>query len=100
MMRTMTVRLADGATRVPVVQRPRTPPFHGDDTGSNPVGDANQLLLRSLSSLQIGLSKVDSYRIKSSAVWTIRPRAIGDSRTRLLIGQVMQSVTLSVSWLS
>ena len=26
---------------VPVVQRPRTPPFHGDDTGSNPVGDAN-----------------------------------------------------------
>ena len=27
--------------RVPVVQRPRTPPFHGDDTGSNPVGDAN-----------------------------------------------------------
>jgi hypothetical protein len=29
------------AHRVPVVQRPRTPPFHGDDTGSNPVGDAN-----------------------------------------------------------
>jgi hypothetical protein len=28
---------------VPVVQRPRTPPFHGDDTGSNPVGDANQM---------------------------------------------------------
>ena len=22
--------------------RPRTPPFHGDNTGSNPVGDANQ----------------------------------------------------------
>ena len=21
--------------------RPRTPPFHGDNTGSNPVGDAN-----------------------------------------------------------
>ena len=31
------------ANRVPVVQRPRTPPFHGDDTGSNPVGDANIL---------------------------------------------------------
>ena len=23
--------------------RPRTPPFHGDNTGSNPVGDANQI---------------------------------------------------------
>ena len=23
--------------------RPRTPPFHGDNTGSNPVGDANNL---------------------------------------------------------
>jgi hypothetical protein len=22
--------------------RPRTPPFHGDNTGSNPVGDANK----------------------------------------------------------
>ncbi len=22
--------------------RPRTPPFHGDNTGSNPVGDANE----------------------------------------------------------
>jgi hypothetical protein len=22
--------------------RPRTPPFHGDNTGSNPVGDAKQ----------------------------------------------------------
>ncbi len=31
------------AYSVPVVQRPRTPPFHGDDTGSNPVGDANQI---------------------------------------------------------
>jgi hypothetical protein len=26
--------------RVPVVQRPRTPPFQGENTGSNPVGDA------------------------------------------------------------
>ena len=26
--------------RVPVVQWPRTPPFHGGNTGSNPVGDA------------------------------------------------------------
>ena len=32
--------------RVPVVQRPRTPPFHGDDTGSNPVGDANSFHLQ------------------------------------------------------
>ncbi len=23
--------------------RPRTPPFHGDNTGSNPVGDANKI---------------------------------------------------------
>src|SRR5665213_304846 len=23
--------------------RPRTPPFHGDNTGSNPVGDANKM---------------------------------------------------------
>ena len=23
--------------------RPRTPPFHGDNTGSNPVGDANRI---------------------------------------------------------
>ncbi len=28
---------------VPVVQWPRTPPFHGGNTGSNPVGDANFL---------------------------------------------------------
>jgi hypothetical protein len=28
--------------RVPVVQRPRTPPFQGENTGSNPVGDANR----------------------------------------------------------
>ncbi len=27
---------------VPVVQWPRTPPFHGGNTGSNPVGDANK----------------------------------------------------------
>jgi hypothetical protein len=26
--------------QVPVVQWPRTPPFHGGNTGSNPVGDA------------------------------------------------------------
>ncbi len=25
--------------------RPRTPPFHGDNTGSNPVGDANRINL-------------------------------------------------------
>ena len=24
--------------------RPRTPPFHGDNTGSNPVGDANRII--------------------------------------------------------
>ena len=24
--------------------RPRTPPFHGDNTGSNPVGDANKTI--------------------------------------------------------
>ncbi len=29
--------------RVPVVQRPRTPPFQGENTGSNPVGDANHI---------------------------------------------------------
>ena len=28
---------------VPVVQWPRTPPFHGGNTGSNPVGDANKI---------------------------------------------------------
>jgi hypothetical protein len=38
---------------VPVVQWPRTSPFHGGNTGSNPVGDANkanhsQLVLVSL----------------------------------------------------
>ncbi len=27
---------------VPVVQWPRTSPFHGGNTGSNPVGDAKQ----------------------------------------------------------
>ena len=31
------------AHRVPVVQWPRTPPFHGGNTGSNPVGDANKI---------------------------------------------------------
>src|ERR1700733_8093318 len=29
-----------GPPSVPVVQWPRTPPFHGGNTGSNPVGDA------------------------------------------------------------
>ena len=33
---------------VPVVQRPRTPPFQGENTGSNPVGDANKLVFRNL----------------------------------------------------
>ncbi len=33
----------DRARHVPVVQWPRTPPFHGGNTGSNPVGDANQI---------------------------------------------------------
>ncbi len=28
-------------TKVPIVQRPRTQPFQGCNTGSNPVGDAN-----------------------------------------------------------
>ena len=32
----------DTSVRVPVVQWPRTPPFHGGNTGSNPVGDAIQ----------------------------------------------------------
>ena len=27
--------------KVPIVQRPRTQPFQGCNTGSNPVGDAN-----------------------------------------------------------
>ena len=27
-------------TKVPIVQRPRTQPFQGCNTGSNPVGDA------------------------------------------------------------
>src|SRR5580692_9502022 len=30
------------STRPRRLARPRTPPFHGDNTGSNPVGDANQ----------------------------------------------------------
>ena len=30
---------------VPVVQRPRTPPFQGENTGSNPVGDAKSSLV-------------------------------------------------------
>jgi hypothetical protein len=29
-----------GAPRPRRLARPRTPPFHGDNTGSNPVGDA------------------------------------------------------------
>jgi hypothetical protein len=29
-------------TRPRRLARPRTPPFHGDNTGSNPVGDANK----------------------------------------------------------
>ena len=28
--------------------RPRTPPFHGDNTGSNPVGDAKINYLQNL----------------------------------------------------
>ena len=28
------------STNVPIVQRPRTWPFQGQNTGSNPVGDA------------------------------------------------------------
>jgi hypothetical protein len=31
-------------TRPRRLARPRTPPFHGDNTGSNPVGDANKPL--------------------------------------------------------
>src|SRR5439155_20152631 len=33
------------ALRVPIVQRPRTWPFQGQNTGSNPVGDAIDVLL-------------------------------------------------------
>ncbi len=32
--------------RAPIVQRPRTPPFQGGNTGSNPVGGANTATLR------------------------------------------------------
>src|SRR5687768_16178131 len=37
--------------RVPIVQRPRTWPFQGQNTGSNPVGDATstQVFLRTIS---------------------------------------------------
>src|SRR5437870_6249063 len=31
---------AHARPNVPIVYRPRTPPFHGGNTGSNPVGDA------------------------------------------------------------
>jgi hypothetical protein len=33
--------LGCSALYVPIVQRPRTWPFQGQNTGSNPVGDAN-----------------------------------------------------------
>ncbi len=39
--------------------RPRTPPFHGDNTGSNPVGDANKtkdLENRDLNSTQTSIA--------------------------------------------
>jgi hypothetical protein len=36
------VRIYHADQRPRRLARPRTPPFHGDNTGSNPVGDANQ----------------------------------------------------------
>src|SRR5438445_9577539 len=33
--------------RVPIVQRPRTWPFQGQNTGSNPVGDVKDVLVKS-----------------------------------------------------
>src|SRR6476469_3067316 len=34
------IQRAPSVLRVPIVQRPRTWPFQGQNTGSNPVGDA------------------------------------------------------------
>src|SRR3954468_3116415 len=44
---------------VPVVQWPRTSPFHGGNTGSNPVGDAIKLM--NYSHLGSQKRKVSSY---------------------------------------
>src|SRR6185503_11555825 len=40
--------------------RPRTPPFHGDNTGSNPVGDANKTSnLQNSGRKNVGLKRFD-----------------------------------------
>ena len=49
--------------------RPRTPPFHGDNTGSNPVGDANKIK---------DLAEISCFR--RGAVWGAVELYPGDSR--------------------
>ena len=53
---------------VPVVQRPRTPPFQGGNTGSNPVRDAIPLsaISRSTASLPGYLACADEARLSPS----------------------------------
>jgi hypothetical protein len=61
------------ARRVPIVQRPRTWPFQGQNTGSNPVGDANAVDQLGSTEGQIGpTANVPSPRHAKSDRWATR----------------------------
>ena len=56
--------------RVPVVQRPRTPPFQGENTGSNPVGDAKfHVFLQSRDSTGLNASQAECLPVSTLRHW-------------------------------
>ena len=60
---------------VPVVQWPRTSPFHGGNTGSNPVGDAKKTKdLRDSARKNVGLKRFDKdFRLRETRILLIIP---------------------------
>ena len=68
------VEPANALLQVPIVQRPRTWPFQGQNTGSNPVGDAT---------LDSALSSGSKY-LKSGAVTAVRLNRFPSKEKQLL----------------
>jgi hypothetical protein len=83
---------------VPIVQRPRTWPFQGQDTGSNPVGDASLRSPESGASFgwasqqppseRLGdtrrLSRRSAERVGGLQLISQRPRSLGSGRSQVI----------------
>src|ERR1700761_4142585 len=98
---------------VPVVQWPRTSPFHGGNTGSNPVGDAKKTKdLQNSARKNVGLKRFDKdFRLRETRILLIIPAprrthnlpndsVMGVSLTSVTACVYTSIVTLKLAWRS